>query len=308
MANRFTTWQEMADALIAHETALSKLTERVEAIEAKAQGKGYYPQGIVERLEEIDSRLTGLHNDSVLYGQEWAKITRRLEALEDEAKKQKDAFRKLYYGTKNILHDAPEPIEPITGHGVRYRWCDVDETAPDPEEPKPYPQAAENQSGTLKACPLCGNTGRLLQEGRDYQVACTICTAAETPYFRDKVDAIAAWNRRPIEDELRAEIEQLKETYFIDKPSVHMPASQWHKLQDDLSAAQAKIERLKDDWEDKQKDASYWEDRFNEVATDLTAARERISNAIVELQNNYAQDGAKVAAALCRLAALGEKE
>jgi predicted nucleic-acid-binding Zn-ribbon protein/DNA-directed RNA polymerase subunit RPC12/RpoP len=173
---------KLAELIWVNQNKMSKLTERVKAIEAKAQGKGFYPPGIVERLEEIDSRLTGLHNDSVLYGQEWAKITRRLEALEDELRETTHIIGTLItspvnendikWGQEQIQRR--EPIEPITGHWVCEKcgkdWGDGSRlyTVPKyitaeyqcnycgdkysvkwiPSEQKEYPEGDENQNGT----------------------------------------------------------------------------------------------------------------------------------------------------------------
>jgi FtsZ-binding cell division protein ZapB len=382
----WTTFYGLIKQSNAHETALSKFTERVEAIEAKAQGKGFFPPGIVERLEEIDSRLTGLHNDSVLYSQEWAKITRRLKALEYHSHGYRDAHGYLVETEGQTYRQSPDlsgycgkykpvgvrvttevpvdqhagfvPVSPAQGSYIcdncKKDWVEEDlfplgikmageapyccilgmggcgkraviwhpaqtvgkpaEVPTSSVEPKEYSEGAENQSGTLKACPLCGNTGRLLQEGRDYQVACTICTAAETPYFRDKVDAIAAWNCRPIEDELRqkladmeieydrserereeavaeiatlkAENEQLKHEDRGTRNVLKGFCEDDAPLHDKAACVAHEVAALREENERLKKGQRETNDKLKVAYSDLAAAQKRIDNALIIARAN----------------------
>lgn len=51
----------------------------------------------------------------------------------------------------------------------------------------------------LKPCPFCGAEGRLIDLA-GYEVHCTQCGCDVVPASGGKSDAIAAWNRRPGED------------------------------------------------------------------------------------------------------------
>lgn len=89
---------------------------------------------------------------------------------------------------------------------------------PDPTDPR---AVADDPSGivqqmpdggddALKPCPFCG--GRARTEGGigDVLVECQKCGVCTT-YEDSDVIAIAAWNRRATEADLRAEVERLRE-------------------------------------------------------------------------------------------------
>ena len=65
-------------------------------------------------------------------------------------------------------------------------------------------------SEELKPCPFCGGEARLihLNDVNKY-VECVDCNAESALYDR-RIQAIEAWNNRPIEDEKDREIERLK--------------------------------------------------------------------------------------------------
>jgi len=68
------------------------------------------------------------------------------------------------------------------------------------------------KSAELKACPFCGSTD-LATESFGERRHCVVCEKCEcsTGYMLDDDEAIEAWNTRPLEDALRAEIAQLQE-------------------------------------------------------------------------------------------------
>ena len=61
----------------------------------------------------------------------------------------------------------------------------------------------------LKRCPFCNQEASVLTEREDYRVVCGNC-AASTGCFETEKEAVAAWNTRPIEDELREKIRKLE--------------------------------------------------------------------------------------------------
>ena len=85
----------------------------------------------------------------------------------------------------------------------------------------------------LKACPFCGSTD-LATESFGERRHCVVCEKCEcsTGYMLDDDEAIEAWNTRPLEDALRAELEFAKNDLATRLT--------------ELAAAQAEVERLRD--------------------------------------------------------------
>lgn len=68
---------------------------------------------------------------------------------------------------------------------------------------------------TLKPCPFCGNEyiffpAMFSYPDSDWRMVCDTCKH----WTQDQAEAIAAWNHRPIEDELRARVKELEEQVF----------------------------------------------------------------------------------------------
>ena len=73
----------------------------------------------------------------------------------------------------------------------------------------------------LKPCPFCGNPGiqhvpapvGIRPEGRfAHRLRCASCGAQDCGEFYTEEAAAAAWNKRPVEDKLRAELAERDET------------------------------------------------------------------------------------------------
>jgi hypothetical protein len=80
-------------------------------------------------------------------------------------------------------------------------------------------------------CPFCGNAGRISysDRGETFSVRCVSWGAPATackgsgPYAYSEADAIAAWNRRALLDELDAS----KARAMTPKPDIEPVATQW---------------------------------------------------------------------------------
>jgi len=277
------TAKEIMEIVTEHEQALNR-------IDAQLQGKGFYPPGIVERVEALEDAIG---NDDRLPAVEYdlAGIKTRLKVLEDQ-------LSTFCPQTDNKTGEnvyKSEPNEPITGHSpdagkmvgswicdkcgkdwgngsrigipsdtdkvdfqcgdcgrqavnwhqaqtvgkpaevptssVHYRWCDVDETAPDPEEPKPYPEGEGNQSGVLKARQYYDADGapikllRLVQTEPEWAVTQIL--------NRDRLEAE--------NKELRAEIELLHNLHKTDTDELEALDKEITALKADLTAARKRI-------------------------------------------------------------------
>ena len=71
-----------------------------------------------------------------------------------------------------------------------------------------------------KKCPACGKEGWSAVEARKYYIGCLSC-GFRTHSYDYAGEAWAAWNNRPAEDKLKAELEQWKRdcdalAYVID--------------------------------------------------------------------------------------------
>ncbi len=389
---------KLAELIWVNQNKMSKLTERVEAIEAKAQGKGYYPPGIVERLEDIDD--TPYCHDN------------RLKALEDQLStfcpktdnktgenvdKSEPPDLSNYCGKYRPAQDVPCKMCGGTGqddpppgkyHGLCPRCggngkeppaqgsyiCDncghdfgtyiargerccpdrkpvwhqaqtVGKPAEVPtssaaekpptstaiEEPKPCPEGAENESGTLKEheeCDYCGALyatiyrlpddiwDRIKPEDRFgvYELICPKCAdklARKNGIYLYWEATEGKWNRRPIEDELRAEIANLRE---------QLGASEVEELRlcEELSAKRNKIANLKAEIERLKEARAVRDDHIDAHKADIAAAQgkieryEEMERRVRDIRDNrlsVAMVGRDVDRRLTdALAALGEKE
>ncbi|NIR30241.1 MAG: hypothetical protein GWN84_13210, partial [Gammaproteobacteria bacterium] len=75
-------------------------------------------------------------------------------------------------------------------------------------------------SEELRPCPFCGGPGehREVDEG-DHRIVCEDCGAmCET--MGDASGAARAWQGRPVEDELRVEVERLREALRLGRDAL----------------------------------------------------------------------------------------
>lgn len=61
----------------------------------------------------------------------------------------------------------------------------------------------------LKRCPFCGGEAKVVLSGWNYGIECTECAGSLLPVrYQSKEEAIAAWNRRDLEEEHREQLVQ----------------------------------------------------------------------------------------------------
>lgn len=82
-------------------------------------------------------------------------------------------------------------------------------------------------SEELKPCGSCGSVEAEIGiiGGATFWVECSACGACSSSHD-DEYDAIAAWNRRPIEDKLQARIDALEWLREVEKTNRGM--DEWH--------------------------------------------------------------------------------
>lgn len=62
----------------------------------------------------------------------------------------------------------------------------------------------------LKPCPFCGGKAEIIKDEMHVWVHCTNCDS-DTDLYQIQKEAVAAWNRRPILEQLEAENKRLRE-------------------------------------------------------------------------------------------------
>lgn len=61
----------------------------------------------------------------------------------------------------------------------------------------------------IKRCPFCGGEAKVVLSGWNYGIECTECAGSLLPVrYQSKESAIAAWNRRDLEEEHREQLVQ----------------------------------------------------------------------------------------------------
>jgi len=286
--------------------ALSKLTERVEAIEAKAQGKGFFPPGIVERLDDIETRLTNKEayplNEIVSNSKSIAEIESDMIDIESRLEALEDAVTNRDHPEPNEPLTSQLPIdlsnycgkykpEPSTGHWVCERcgkdWGDgsyqrrtgmSEDYCPGsmggcrtwnvklvPPEPKEYPQAAENQSGTQELkpseeCDYCGalyNTiyrlpddiwDRIKHDDKRgvFELICPKCAdklARRNGIYLYWEGTEGNW-ASPIEDELRRKLADMQIEYDRSEREREGAVDEIDTLKETNRQLKAEVERL----------------------------------------------------------------
>jgi rubrerythrin len=168
-----------------------------------------------------------------------------------------------------------------------------------------------SQSEELKPCPFCGGgqavTSMLI--GGKVDIVCISCGHLSVG-FDDEISAIAAWNRRPEEDRLRAENERLKplaangidlandlaaarERIKNQEDIIEAVLTKEKRTFDDLAAANEKIRQYKIDLD--QRDNTIRELRHentdystvdNGLRNTIAAANKRIEKALTLLRAN----------------------
>lgn len=66
------------------------------------------------------------------------------------------------------------------------------------------------KENNLKPCPFCGGKARLKSSHGFNNVSCGNCGAEYPVSFDTRKEAAAAWNNRPLEDELHGKIGELE--------------------------------------------------------------------------------------------------
>ena len=98
----------------------------------------------------------------------------------------------------------------------------------------------------LKACPFCGEDAEMVRDNLCGESHCVICPSTKcesSDVFRIEIEAIKAWNTRPIEDVQAKEIERLEAR--VKELEEHLSSLAGHKwTQIELDAAKYRASEL----------------------------------------------------------------